>query len=412
VTDAFLSLALALAVGLIIGMERGWDKRGEADGSRIAGVRTFALIGLLGGLWQLLTVGSSPLLMGAGLLAVAAVMAAADFAQASVKHNFGVTTVIATLITFVLGALCVQGHQSVAAASAVVVTTLLSLKPVLHGWLERIEELEIRAALKLLLISVVVLPLLPNRGYGPWQTLNPYRLWWMVVLLSAISFAAYVAVKLGGTKHGVLGIGLLGGLMSSTGVTVQLSRLSKQMKRKDMAAAGILVACATMFVRLLVVISFINRAFLAQIVWPFLAMALPLFAAALFFARTKPAAMEPIRLRNPLELAQSVKFAGLLASILLISKAMHEQWGASGLYLAATASGLADVDAITISIAQMNFEEAGRQSATLAAVLATMTNTVTKCGLAGFLGGRELGLRIAIPSAVALICGGVALWIL
>lgn len=411
-TNTFTSLGLALAVGLIIGMERGWDRRGEAEGSRIAGVRTFALLGLLGGLWQLLAAGSSPLLLGVGLLAVAVVMAAADFAQARVKHNFGVTTVVAALITFILGALCVQGHYGVAAAAAVVVATLLSLKPVLHGWLERVEGLEIRAALKLLLISVVVLPLLPNRGYGPWEALNPYRLWWFVVLLSAISFAAYVAVKLIGAKHGVLAIGLLGGLMSSTGVTVQLSRLSKDIKQKNMLAAGILVACATMFVRLLVVISFVNRDFVARISWPFLAMAVPLFAAALFFARTKPAAMESVQLRNPLELGQAVKFAALLASILLASRAMREQWGTSGLYLAATAAGLADVDAITISIAQMNFDDSARQSATLAAVLATMTNTVTKCVLAGVLGGRGLGLRVGIPSAIAMICGAIALWVL
>jgi uncharacterized membrane protein (DUF4010 family) len=410
-TTAFVGLALALAVGLIIGMERGWDGRGEAEGSRIAGVRTFALLGLLGGLWQLLA-GGNPIVLGVGLLAVAVVMAAADFAQASVKHNFGVTTVVASLITFVLGALCVQGHHGIAAAAAVVVATLLSLKPVLHGWLERIEGLELRAALKLLLISVVILPLLPNRGYGPWESLNPYRLWWFVVLLSAISFAAYVAVKLGGTKHGVLGVGLLGGLMSSTAVTVQLSRLSKDIKQKDMVAAGILVACATMFVRLLVVISFVNLQFVAQIVWPFLAMALPLFVAALYFTRTKSAAMEPVKLRNPLELAQAVKFAALLASILLISRAMREQWGASGLYLAATAAGLADVDAITISAAQMASDESSLQTAAVAAALATMTNTLTKGVLAGTIGGRALGMRILIPSILALIFGAAVLWVL
>jgi uncharacterized membrane protein (DUF4010 family) len=408
-SDALPSLAIALAAGLIVGMERGWVERGGAEGSRLAGVRTFALIGLLGGLWELLGNGN-PLLFGFAFFGFAVVMAVAHFAEARDDHDYGITTVVAALITFVLGAVAVRGQHVAAAAGAVVVATLLSLKPVLHGWLARIEQEELSAALKLMLISIVVLPLIPDRGYGPWEAINPYRLWWFVVLLSAISFAAYVAVKIGGPKHGILWTGVLGGLISSTGVTVQLSRLSKKAEQQNVIAAGILVSCGTMFLRVLLVVAFVNRDLLLRLVLPFLVMALPLYLAAFYFARQgSPASVEPLSHRNPLEIVQALKFGVLLAVILLASKALQVYWGSSGLHLAAIATGLADVDAITISIARMTSGGLPLETAAIAATLAAMANTLTKGVLSGSIGGKILGTKILFPVAVALAGGATAL---
>ena len=178
--DTILSLGLALALGLLIGLERGWKERTAAEGSRIAGIRTFGLIGLLGGLWEILARGVSEILLGFAFLAFALLMVISHVAEARESKDYGITTLIAALITFVLGALSVRGHHTVAGASAVVTTIFLSLKPLLHSWLQNIEANELTAALKLLLLSAVILPVLPNQGYGPWQALNPYELWWPV----------------------------------------------------------------------------------------------------------------------------------------------------------------------------------------------------------------------------------------
>ena len=171
-------------------------------------------------------------------------MLAAHIAEARASHDYGVTTLIAALITFALGALSVRGEHAVAATAAVLTTIILSLKPILHRWLRRIEQQELTAALKLLLISVVILPILPDRGYGPWQALNPHAVWWLVILIAVISFAAYCAVKIAGPERGILLAGFLGGLVSSTAVSLHLARLAAQGIQRNIIAAGVLVASA------------------------------------------------------------------------------------------------------------------------------------------------------------------------
>jgi uncharacterized membrane protein (DUF4010 family) len=205
--ETIITLALALAAGLIVGGERGWQERTGPEGSRVAGIRTFGLIGLLGGLWELVT-GGNAIAFGCGFLALGVIMGIAHYAEARADRDYGITTIIATLVTFVLGGLAVRGERSVAMAAAAVVAVLLNLKPALHQWLKRIEPKELHAALQLLLISLVILPILPDRGYGPWEALNPHELWMLVVLIAGLSFAAYVAVKVAGPEHGALLTGL------------------------------------------------------------------------------------------------------------------------------------------------------------------------------------------------------------
>ena len=242
--ETLLNLGLALALGLLVGVERGWQEREAAEGSRLAGIRTFSLISLLGGLWELLGRGSGEIVLGIAFLAFVVLMSAAHVAEARASHDYGVTTLIAALITFALGALSVRGEHAVAATAAVLTTIILSLKPILHRWLRRIEQQELTAALKLLLISVVILPILPDRGYGPWQALNPHELWWLVILIAVISFAAYCAVKIAGPERGILLAGFLGGLVSSTAVSLHLARLAAQGIQRNIIAAGVLVASA------------------------------------------------------------------------------------------------------------------------------------------------------------------------
>jgi uncharacterized membrane protein (DUF4010 family) len=410
VRSTLINMALALAVGLIVGIERGWQERDATEGSRVAGIRTFVLVSLLGGLCAIVSDGQNHLFTGIVFLSLSIVLAVARFAESRRSQDYGSTTIVAALVTFLLGALAAGGEAAIAAAGAVVVALLLNLKPALHGWLRHLELEEIRAGLKLLLLSVVILPILPNKGYGPWQALNPYKIWWIVVVIAGISFAAYIAVKVAGTERGIALTGLFGGMISSTGVTLQLSRLASTFQHPDLLAVGILIASATMFVRVLVVVAILNRPLALSLALPLLAMAAPLVVTAWIRARSaSSAATRQLDLRNPLELAEALKFGGVLTAILILSKGMQHWLGSTGLYLVAGIAGLADVDAITITIAQMPAAEFSLQAATLAATLAAMVNTLTKGVLTWSTGGKAIGLKVLPPFVLAVILGGLVL---
>jgi uncharacterized membrane protein (DUF4010 family) len=409
--ETLLNLGLALALGLLVGMERGWQERKAAEGSRIAGIRTFGLIALLGALCELIAGATGEILLGIAFLGFALLMASAHVAETRTSKDYGVTTLIAALITFVLGALSVRGERVVAAAAAVITTIILSLKPILHRWLQRIAPQELTAALKLLLISVVILPVLPDRGYGPWQALNPHELWWLVVLIALVSFAAYCAVKIAGTERGILLAGFLGGLVSSTAVSLQLSRLAGKGLQRNIIAAGILMASATMFVRVLFFAAVLNPGLAKLLGPPTFAMALWLFVAAVLQTRkTERAALDSFKLRNPVELGQALQFGLLLAIIILASHAARAWLGEAGIYLLAAVSGLADVDAITLSMSRLALGEISIRSGAIAVLAATMVNTLTKATLVAIFARWNTAARVAGPVAGCLLVGAVLGW--
>ncbi len=411
---AFYSLGIALGLGLLIGLERGWKEREQAEGQRIAGIRTFALIGLLGGAWGLLAHETGTALLAVAFASVAVVLAVA---YALTQHrsedpDIGITGIIAALLAFAFGAMAGLGHGPLAAAGAVVTTILLGLKPILHAWVRRLEERELYAALKLLVISVVILPLLPNEGYGPWEALNPYRIWWMVVLITGISFVGYFAMKIVGERKGILATGLFAGLASSTAATVSLSRIARGSQgAENLLAAGILVAGATMFPRMLVVSSIFNWSLATALLWPLLAMgAVNYLAAALFWRWSgKGSGTEVARLKNPFELGPALLFAGLLAALMLLSRALSDRYGDTGIYLLSAASGLADVDAITLSLANMASEDLATSAAALAILIAAFVNATVKAGLATGIGGLRLGSRVG-ASTLLVVVTGLATW--
>ncbi len=402
-------LAVALAAGLLIGVERGWRAREAREGTRVAGVRTFGLVGLLGGLWGELAERFDPVFLAAGFLGFAAVVVAGHLAAVRLDRDVGITTVVAALVTFALGALAARGELVVTAAGAVVTALLLSLKPTLHAWLRRLSPADLRGALQLALISVVVLPVLPDRGYGPWQALNPYVLWWMVVLIAAISFAGYAAMRIVGPGRGVLLTGLLGGLVSSTAVTLGFGRLGRDLGAPRLFAAGIVVASATMFPRMLVEVAAVNRALLAQAALPLGAMAAFGFAAAWMLARDTTGRAPEVPLGNPLRLGQAVQFGLLLAAVTLAAHALDAWLGEEGLYALAAVAGLTDVDAITLSLSRMAHGGLEAAVAVRGMVLAAFVNTAVKAGLAVAVGGRRLGLRVAAALAPAAAAGATCL---
>lgn len=409
----FERLGLALAIGLLIGLERGWREREAAEGSRVAGIRTFALIGLGGGLAVLLTGPQIGIGFGLVFAGFAALMIAAYVGDVGL-HGVGATTTVAALLTFLLGALAVAGEMAAAASAAVVTAILLSAKPILHRWLERIEYPELTAALKLLLISVVLLPVLPNRAVDPWNALNPYELWWMVVLVAGLSFCGYVAVRVAGPERGVMLTGLLGGLTSSTVATLNFARLSRRSEGAErVLAAAAAVACATMLPRILLVVGVLNWPLLLLLIAPLGGAALVIYlgAALLWHRPADDQTPVSVRVDNPFEFWLALRFGLLLTAIMLLARLVPSWLGEQGVFLLAGIAGLGDVDAISLSMARYGGASVSLQAAALAVAIAAFSNTVVKATLAFMLGRSGMAWRLAaVLAASTLVAAAILLW--
>jgi len=380
----------------------------------MAGLRTFGLTGLLGGLSGLLTQSLGALILAVGLAAVSALVIAAYLSNRQHSTNISATTHVAMLTTFLLGALAGLDQVVIAAACAVITTLLLRSKRALHRLLEQLSQSELNAGLQLLIISLVLLPVLPNKGYGPWQALNPYETWWMVVLIAAISFTGYFLIKIMGAKRGILMTGLAGGLLSSTALTLQLSRLAHtHPSLQRLCAVGILTACGVMFVRVVLLAGLINPALIRELYIPMTAMsAVVLSCATLILLKdNNQTPVNPAPSKNPLELAPALLFGLLLAAVALLSQAMREWMGDPGILLLATASGIADVDAINLTLSRMAGRDILIDIATQGIILASVSNTLLKGGLAVFSGGTSIAQQVTLPLFLAAASGVLCLWL-
>jgi uncharacterized membrane protein (DUF4010 family) len=261
------------------------------------------------------------------------------------------------LMTLVLGALAASGAIALALAAAVIVAVLLDLKPTLHGWLRLIEHRELTAALQLLVLSVVILPNLPNAGFGPYGALNPYALWWAVVLIAGLSLAGHLAMRLTGSERGILWTGILGGLASSTAATVTLARRARAPALAGISVAGILAACGVMFFRMAVLIGMIQPALLNTygLALSLTGLVLLLLSVWTWRRHARSAPLDgPIAPIKPFDLGTALGFGVFLAVMAVLVPAAKQWFGASGIYLLSAVSGLADVDAIVISLARMH----------------------------------------------------------
>ena len=409
-------LGVALVIGLLIGIERGWKTREAPEGQRVAGVRTYGLIGLLGGSAALLAQPLGPLLMGLMFLGLAGSLTAVYVVNLGQdEDDVGITSLVASLLTFVFGALAGLGEVTIASASAVITTLLLGYKPLLHEWVSAMKGRELRAGLKLLLISVVLLPILPNQGYGPWQALNPYEIWLMVVLVAAISFVGYFAIKIGGTNKGTLFTGLFGGLASSTALTLHFSRLARSdAAMSAMLATGILLACGTMLPRMFLLVGILNVQLLPSLLLPALIMALLIYGPALFYWWSQRSQKKEVQssLSNPLEIKTALYFGALLALVMLLGRALQAWQGDAGVLMLATVSGVADVDAITLSLARMSQEEITSRVAVTGIIIGAAVNSLVKAAMSFFIGGGQIGLRVSVPLLVSAVIGLLASWFL
>jgi uncharacterized membrane protein (DUF4010 family) len=404
-----LNFGTAIGLGVLLGLERQ-----RAMGNELgAGVRTFALVALAGATAGFLDANLGLHGFAIALFVAVAALIAGLYVMTALRGDVGITTECSALLCFMLGLLCARGQIEFAASIGVAMALLLALRDWLHRLARRIQAEDVNATLQFLIVTLIVLPLVPDQNYGPppLDVLNPYKIWLMVVLISGLNFVAYLLVKTVGTEQGIGIAGLLGGLVSSTAVTLGFSQRSRQAGADASALAfGITLAWTVMYFRVVVMATVIN----AALGWR-LAAALALVGAASLGSSYWLWRRQRMRERqsvepgqNPFELAEAVKFGLLFGLVLFVARAAEVHLGEAGLYLASAVAGLTDVDAITLAMANLSRDDGGQVAVAARAVLvAVVANTVVKSGIAMSLGSPELR-RVTMPVSIVLFAAGAA----
>jgi uncharacterized membrane protein (DUF4010 family) len=410
--DLLLSrLAVALGIGLLVGLERGWKTRDVKAGRRAAGIRTFALSGLLGGLVAALaqatgTAEGEGLVLGFGFAVFATVFAVFERDADRAAGSYSATTTVAALLTFVLGAYALIGDLRVAAAAAVAATGILAARQDIHAWVERITWPELRSVLVLLAMTFIVLPVLPDAHVGPSGGANPREVWLIAIVLAGVSFLGYGAVRLLGAERGVLLAALAGGLVSSTAVTLTNARR---------AAAGESAATAVSFLRVIAIVA-VMKPVLLILIAPALAVATlvaVLHALASVYWRAASERRDeppPVEFRNPFSFWPVVGFAVFLGVVIVLGRAVGEAFGAGGVLLGAAGLGLADVDAITISMSRLVPTPLTQLGAAEAILAAVASNMFSKLVIAGSTGRGRFAGEVAAMTVGCWLAALAALW--
>jgi uncharacterized membrane protein (DUF4010 family) len=403
----------ALLIGALVGIER--EKRKHDDPARaFGGIRTHILLALAGGAsaWLARAL-AAPWVLVATLLAVAAIGVADHIRRGRDTADFvpGIVSEVAALSVVLLGAMVVVGDAAVAVALGIVVSAVLAFRQPLHGLVERLGVDDILAAIKLLIATFIVLPLVPDRPVDPWGAVNPYQLWLMVIAISALSLTGYVAIRWLGNARGIAVTGIAGGLTSSTATTLSIARGSRAATltvSADAACAGVLLAWLMMFVRVMVIVFAMNRALFA-VAWPALAamgVVTALFAGRHYLKGVgDPMRIDDLPVSNPFSLSSAIRFGVLLAVLLIAIRVAEQGLQGTGLYVVSGLAGAMDVDAITISVANGN---AALAQAATALTVALLANTAFKCATVLVVGRGALRRQVALASVVVAITGAVA----
>jgi uncharacterized membrane protein (DUF4010 family) len=416
--DLFSRCAVALGIGMLIGLERGWTHRDDAPGTRTAGIRTFSLSGLLGGVFGVLAHKIGPGEGGAILLAVGFATYSAALALFSREENradgrFSVTTVVAGMVTFALGAYAILGDLRLAGAAAVAALALLALREPLHALVETIVWRELRAALLLLAMTFIVLPLLPDDDIGPLGGINPREIWVIAIVLAAVSFFGYVAVKVVGAKRGVLIAAAAGGLVSSTAVMLNSARQAAASEGPPLLlASGAVLATAVSIARTLAIVSAIDFSVAKTVAAPLVAAMATSVALALLLALRGDDATdgrEGPKLRNPFDLRHVLGFAVFLGVLEVVARAISQAFGAAGAVVIALVAGIGDVDAVSVSVTKLASGSLDAASAGLAVMAAVLSNTVSKATFGAIIGRGLFALAVG-GATVVIIAAAVAAW--
>ena len=411
--DLYIRFGIALAIGTLIGLEREHASTPEVP--IFAGVRTFALIALVGATAGLVaTAAATPWVFVGAMAAMGLLLAIAYFALAT-RNDIGLTTEVTALLTFLLGALCYWGYGGIASTVGVVTVVLLSLKGEMHRFARRITREDIYATLKFAVISAVVLPLLPDRSFGPapFDVFNPYRIWIMVVLISGISFLGYILMQVLPGRNGIGLTGLLGGLASSTAVTVSFAGRSKERPELSKPLAfGMVLAWTVMFLRMPLEISVVDPALVPLIWQPTLAAGgIAVLYAIWFYRRREHQTDSDVVLSNPFKLTPALQFALAYVVILFFSRAASLYLGNSGVLLTAVVAGSVDVTAVVLTVAELHrLGDISGSTAAQALVIGGIANTVAKAAIAIALGDPHLW-KSALPVVpLMLAAAGAVLW--
>jgi uncharacterized membrane protein (DUF4010 family) len=399
-SELFQRLAIAIGLGLLVGLQR------ERTGISLAGFRTFPLVTVFGAMCGMLSLEHGGWVLAGGLLCMGALILIGN--RSVREEKTGITTEAALLVMFATGAFTMTGEIEIAAIVGGSVAVLLHLKPQLHSAARKLEDPDFQAIMQFALITLVILPVLPNQNYGPYDVLNPHKIWLMVVLIVGISIAGYILYKFFGQKAGTLAGGILGGLISSTATTVSYARrTAKAPDASGMAALIIMVASTIVFVRLLIIIGAVSPGFLPAAAGPFGTILGVMGVVSIVYWRMT--AREPAELPpqgNPSELKAALVFAALYAVVLLAVAAAKDQFGSRGLYVVSILSGLTDMDAITLSLGEMvQRQEVSPSAGWRLVMVAALSNLIFKAGTVAVLGSRQLLARVAVLFGISAAAG-------
>ncbi len=406
----FANIGISFGLGFLVGLQR------ESMRSAVAGIRTFPLVSVFGTLCALISLHQGVWILAAGLLAVTLLLILANVIQLETTEppHPGMTTEMSVAVMYVVGALLSLGHREIAIAVGGGVAVILQLKGELHGFTARLSEDDVHAIMRFALLTLVILPVLPNETFGPYDVLSLRQIWWMVVLIVGIGLGGYIAHKFlrGHLGHALAGV--LGGLVSSTATTVTYARrTAKAASAADLRATALVLisASAVALFRVFVEIGVVAPDLLRSAVPPLTLVLLPLAGSSLWlWSRVKGGAEERPEPGNPSKLSTAIAFGLLYALILLATAAVRDVFGERGLVAVAAISGMTDVDAMTLSSARLfRLGQLPAEAASNVVVIAVMANLAFKGFLAALLGGRQLGASIAIPFGAALAGGALAL---
>lgn len=419
--DALAGFIVALLIGMLVGIDRE-RRKSQEHATSAGGIRTFMLIALAGAATASLSQSlASPWIFAMGGLAITIVITAGYFVDTrNHAENRGLTTEVAGLAVFLLGAMAIVGDRNMAVVLAIITSAVLAYKQALHQLVGKIGEDDLYAILKLLVASFIILPILPNHTVDPWEAINPYKVWWLVILISGLSLIGYVATRWLGSGRGTAVTGLLGGLVSSTAVAMTFARRSSDEEKEypagaDALACGLMLSWVVMFIRVIVIVAVVHLPLLKPILWPMGMMGLITAGAAGVFywigTRNHGPSHDGVPLKNPFSLISAIKFAVFFTAVLVVVRITQQRAPGSAIYAVAGLAGLTDVDAITLSMSRQAGADGVLVMATNAITIAVLANTVVKVGIISVLGSATLRWRALLATVAIVFAGGLSFWL-
>ena len=401
-----LSLATALAAGLLIGTERGWKLKDQKPGTRVAGVRTFSMLGMGSGVAGLIALRGSPIAAAVVVLGMVAIMTIAYTRELRAQHDS--TSAVAALVTVAIGFLAGNGEPALAIASAAVAVALLALRTELHGFVDRLEADDVKALARYAIIAGAILPFLPNGHYGPLGAWNPQKLWLVVVLVTGFSFLGYIANRIFGERHGTIATALIGGAYSSTAVTQSLAQRLGTEERGGAEPAGIALATAVMYVRVIVLVGVLATRVLIDFALLMLPALLVAWLAGFWLYRKAPKSDAPSPSGNPIAILPALGFLAFVAVAAVAARWAAGRFGEQGLATLLLITGTMDVDTAVITLGGLDPKAIGAGLAALALAGTVFANMSVKLGIT-LAYGRSKGTGAALALGASMVALAVTI---